>query len=80
MPYPLPRKLRPGFDQLSDDAFIRQKELLNSGFAPFSASTLWRKVKDRSFPAPTKLSAGVTGFQVGRVRAWLKAREAKEVA
>jgi len=38
---------------------------------PFSAPTLWRKVKAGTFPKPVKLSERVTGFQVGAVRAWM---------
>lgn len=66
------------FDALPDSAYVREADLVRSpkrpdrpALLPFSAPTLWRKVKDRSFPAPTRLSPGVTGFQVGSVRAWL---------
>ncbi|MHB8949177.1 MAG: helix-turn-helix transcriptional regulator [Rhodoferax sp.] len=43
---------------------------------PFSAPTLWRKVKAGTFPKPVKLSERVTGFQVGAVRAWMAAQSA----
>lgn len=65
------------FDALPDSAHIRQSELIQSSKSPsaplpFSHSTLWRKVKDGSFPAPVKLSDRVTAWQVGSVRSWLE--------
>lgn len=41
------------------------------GILPFSASTLWRRVKAGTFPAPIKLSARVTAWKVESVRQWL---------
>lgn len=52
--------------------YIRQKQLLQ--IVPFSAATLWRKVKSKEFPAPLKLSERVTAWRVEDVRAWLKNR------
>jgi prophage regulatory protein len=49
--------------------FIRQRELLE--IIPFSASTLWRRVRMATFPAPTKLSERVTAWQCEAVRQWL---------
>lgn len=66
------------FDALPDSAFIRESQLVQSpkrpgtpAPLPFSAPTLWRKVKAGTFPAPVKLSERVTGFNVGAVRAWM---------
>lgn len=53
--------------------YIRQAQLLG-GALPFSASTLWRKVRAGEFPAPVKLSAGVTAWKVEDVRAWMEGR------
>lgn len=68
------------FDALPDSAFIREAQLVQSpkrpetpAPLPFSAPTLWRKVKSGTFPAPCKLSARVTAWRVGDVRAWIKA-------
>lgn len=68
----------PVFDQLPDSAFIRERDLVASpkrpGAAvllPFSANTLWRKVKSGDFPKPCKLSEQVTAWQVGAVRQYL---------
>lgn len=54
------------------DLYVRQKELLT--LVPFSAATLWRKVKDGTFVAPQKISAGVTAWRRDEVVAWLKAQ------
>ena len=65
------------FDTLSDSAFIRQSQLVQNSKSPasppvpFSAPTLWRKVAAGTFPKPVKLSARVTAWRVGDVRAWL---------
>lgn len=57
------------FDQLPDSACLRQAGLIQ--IVPFSPATLWRKVKDGSFPAPVKLSERVTAWRVGDIRVWL---------
>lgn len=69
------------FDQLSDSAFIRESQLVQSpkrpatpAPLPFSAPTLWRKVKAGTFPKPIKLSERVTAWNVGTVRAWMSAQ------
>ena len=71
----------PSFDELPDSAFIRESHLVQSpkrpgrpAPLPFSAPTLWRKVKAGTFPKPVKLSERITAFKVGEVRAWLNAR------
>jgi len=61
---------------LPTTGFVRQAQLL-AGVVPFSASTLWRRVRDRSFPAPVKLSAGVTAWRVEDVRVWMKNQPAQ---
>ncbi|MDM0051415.1 AlpA family transcriptional regulator [Variovorax sp. J22R115] len=69
------------FDALPDSAFIREAQLVQSpkrpdtpAPLPFSAATLWRKVKSGTFPAPCKLSARVTAWEVRAVRAWITAQ------
>ena len=69
------------FDALPDSAFIREAQLVQSpkrpdtpAPLPFSAPTLWRKVKAGTFPKPIKLSERVTAFKVGEVRAWMTAQ------
>ena len=69
------------FDALPDSAFIRESQLVQSpkrpdtpAPLPFSAPTLWRKVKAGTFPKPSKLSERVTAWNVGAVRAWMTAQ------
>lgn len=69
------------FDALPDSAFIRESQLVQSpkrpdstAPLPFSAPTLWRKVKAGTFVKPVKLSERVTAFNVGEVRAWMTAQ------
>ncbi len=71
------------FDALPDSAMIRIAQLVQSpkrpetpAPLPFSAPTLWRKVREGTFPRPSKLSERVTAWNVGSVRAWLAAQEA----
>ena len=66
------------FDALPDGAFIRESQLVQSPKRrdtpvplPFSAPTLWRKVKAGTFPKPVKLSERVTAWRVGDIRAWV---------
>lgn len=74
----------PSFDELADSAFIREAQLIQSpkrpgrpAPLPFSAPTLWRKVKAGTFPKPVKLSERVTCWKVGEVRAWMLAQAAQ---
>ena len=69
------------FDALPDSAFIRESQLVQSpkrpdhpAPLPFSAPTLWRKVKAGTFPKPVKLSERVTCWKVSEVRAWMTAQ------
>ncbi len=72
----------PAFDQLPDSALLREANLVASpkrpgpALLPFSAATLWRKVRAGQFPAPTKLGERITCWKVGDVRRWLAAQEA----
>ena len=76
-----PAALIPSFDTMPDSAFIREAQLVQSpkrpttpAPLPFSAPTLWRKVKAGTFPRPIKLSERVTCWNVGAVRAWMTAQ------
>lgn len=55
---------------LPETGFLRQAQVLI--FVPFSKSTLWRRVVDKSFPAPVKLSANVTAWRTEDVRRWIE--------
>lgn len=72
------------FDQLPDSAFIREAQLVTSpkrpnvaALLPFSSPTLWRKVAAGTFPQPLKLSARVTVWKIGDVRAWIAEQAAQ---
>lgn len=70
--------LQVDFDDLPNNAFVREAELIRTGSnplgpIPFSAHTLWRKVRDGSFPRPLKLSSRVTAWRVSDVRDWMHA-------
>lgn len=62
--------------RLPEAGFVRQADLV-PGIVPFSAATLWRRVKSGEFPAPVKLSARVTAWRCEDVHAWMQSRTAK---
>jgi predicted DNA-binding transcriptional regulator AlpA len=75
---------RSAFDELPNGAYLRQLQLVRGtrnaaslAPLPFSSATLWRKVKDGSFPKPVKLSQRVTAWRVGDVRAWLEKQQSE---
>lgn len=58
--------------------FLRQHQLVGHprrnprcGLLPFSAATLWRKVRAGEFPAPVKLSTRITAWRAEAVEDWL---------
>ena len=56
--------------------YIREKGLVGGTppILPFSAKTLWRKVKNGTFPQPVKLGERMTAWKVETVREWLDSR------
>ena len=42
-----------------------------AGLIPISSATLWRKVRDGSFPSPVKLGPRVTAWKAADVSAWI---------
>lgn len=40
-----------------------------------SAATVWRRVNDKTIPAPSRLSPGVTAWRVGDLRAALNGQQ-----
>jgi predicted DNA-binding transcriptional regulator AlpA len=57
-------------DPSKPNQFLRQRDLLNH-YLPFSATTLWRKIKQGEFPQPVKLSPGITAWRLSEVNDWL---------
>ena len=55
--------------RLPDTGFLRQDQVL--AFVPVSRSTLWRRVRARSFPEPVHLSERVTAWRAEDVRRWI---------
>jgi predicted DNA-binding transcriptional regulator AlpA len=49
---------------------VRLKTLIHCGYAPFSTSTLWRKVKDGSYPRPIKISEQITAWKLSDLQEW----------
>jgi prophage regulatory protein len=47
--------------------FVRQSQLIPVIF-PFSPATLWRKVKEGTFPKPIKLAPRITAWRVEDIR------------
>lgn len=62
------------FDSLPNAANVRQP-VVEALFC-CSGPTVWRSVKDGRIPKPRKLSPGVTGWNVGELRAALSERPA----
>ena len=59
------------FDDLPDMALIQLRPLMNFKVLPYSATTIWRKCRTGEFPAPIKVSAGITAWRIGDIRAYL---------
>ena len=55
---------------LPQTGFLRQSQVLL--FIPVSKSTLWRRIRARSFPEPVKLSVRVTAWRAEDIRAWIE--------
>lgn len=62
---------------LPQTGYVRQPLLVGDsktgapGILPFSASTLWRRVRAGTFPAPLKLSERITAWKAEDVHRWL---------
>lgn len=63
------------FDDLPDYAFVRIPVV--SSLYACSYTTVWRAVKAGRIPAPHKISANTTGWNVGELRSALDALKAK---
>ena len=67
------------FESLPESGFVRESQLVQNPkrpipnpLLPFSSSTLWREVKKKNFPAPVKLTSGVTAWRVRDIRIYLQ--------
>lgn len=59
------------YSSLPDTARLREKHVLP--LIGRSRSSLWRGVRDKSFPQPKK-DGGITSWRYGDVRMWLEAQ------
>ena len=60
------------FESLPDMALIQIRLLVYYGVVPYSATTIWRKCRSGEFPAPIKISSGITAWRVGDIRKYLQ--------
>lgn len=74
------------FDSLPNSALVRESQLVarriksessTSALLPFSSATLWRMVKQGTFPSPIKVGERVTAWRVADVRQWLRVTHAE---
>jgi prophage regulatory protein len=57
------------FNEMPDDGIVRVGPVARIvGCGP---ATVWRRARLKTFPAPLKVSAGITGWRVGDVRKYL---------
>jgi predicted DNA-binding transcriptional regulator AlpA len=68
---PFPDTLKQ-FDELPASGYVRMPVV--QGLYACSPATVWRKVKAGELPAPIKLSANITAWNVGMLRADLAAK------
>jgi prophage regulatory protein len=54
--------------------YYRQRDL-TSRILPFSASTLWRRIRAGAFPAPVRFGA-ITAWRASEVHDWLQSQQA----
>lgn len=64
----------PEINSRAGSCYLRQAQLIPR-ILPFSAATLWRKVKNGTFPKPIKLSDRITAWRVSDVHNWMESRE-----
>jgi hypothetical protein len=50
------------------------------GILPYHRTTVYRKVRAGTFPAPIQLSPGRKGWWLSTIRAWVRQQEAQQVA
>ena len=59
------------FDDLPDLALIQVKSLIDYKVVPYSVTSIWRFVRKGQFPAPIKVSDGITAWRVGDIKKYL---------
>jgi predicted DNA-binding transcriptional regulator AlpA len=66
---------------LPTTGYVREAQLVRQrkhpshpAVLPFSAATLWRKVRAGEFPKPVKLGPRITAWPVESIREWMAAQ------
>ena len=62
-------------NNLQPNTFLRQSQIVGV-IVPISAPTLWRWVREGTFPKPVKLSGKVTAWRSDEVLAWIERQSA----
>ena len=65
------------YGALPATGYVRLAEL--RPILPFSDSTLWRRIRQGSFPTPLKLSERITAWRAEAIRQWIE-EQGKEAA
>ena len=68
------------YNPLPESGYVRLSQIVGNPKAvppippifPFSKSTLWKKVKEGTFPKPVKLGPRITAWPVGPLRALIE--------
>jgi predicted DNA-binding transcriptional regulator AlpA len=60
---------------MSASLYVRVNQLTK--LIPISKATIWRKVKDGTFPIPVKLGNRITAWHMDDIESWLAARHAE---
>jgi prophage regulatory protein len=55
---------------LEPKRFARKAEVLSQWF-PASPATLYRRIKDGSFPAAIRISPGISAWDIDQLEAWV---------
>jgi prophage regulatory protein len=66
---------RRGKKRAMTDKLIRKRGVIE--LTGLSATTIWRRVKDRTFPAPLHISEHVIVWRETDIQAWIAARAAE---
>lgn len=52
------------------ERLFRERELRESRIIPFGRTSLWRKIKDGSFPQPQKFGPRIVAWRESDIAAW----------
>lgn len=64
---PQPAQALPDLSNLPDSALIRERDLVPA-YVPVARSTLWRWVRNGTWPQPVRLGPNCVAWRVGDIR------------